>query len=298
MKVFIRWSGEHSKAVALALRDWLPQVVQHLQPWMSESDLDAGARWGFIVQGQLETTHFGIICLTRDNQSAPWILFEAGALAKMLQDTSVCPYLISLGKSEILPGPLTQFQAKTMDEEGTRDLLKPINKAAKGDGLSDSNLERAFNQWWQELRESLRTIPTSTVEAPPERTQAEMIEEIVLGMREIRGMLQQYADSERLRRLNEFLSKSLPLWSNAFPQSATGPQEPLLASLLASKEGGQGPVLTSLLSSEPVLQGTPPQRGEKGGVSPPELDPRVVEAFSRLIVTKDKGGGGTDLDQK
>lgn len=43
MKVFISWSGETSKKVALALKAWLPNVIQALDPWMSDKDIEKGA---------------------------------------------------------------------------------------------------------------------------------------------------------------------------------------------------------------------------------------------------------------
>jgi hypothetical protein len=79
MKVFISWSGERSKSVARALRDWLKLVIHPVKPWMSEKDIDAGARWPEEPGRELRDTKFAIICLTRDNQTAPWINCEAGA---------------------------------------------------------------------------------------------------------------------------------------------------------------------------------------------------------------------------
>ena len=95
MKVFLSWSGDRSATVAKALKDYLPDMIQEIKPWMSRADIRAGARWSGEVQAELSECRFGIICLTRDNQTAPWILFEAGALAKTIEGTFVCPYLIN-----------------------------------------------------------------------------------------------------------------------------------------------------------------------------------------------------------
>ena len=54
MRVFISWSGEKSRAVAEALRDWLPSIIQVLEPWISCKDIDKGARWHNEITNQLE----------------------------------------------------------------------------------------------------------------------------------------------------------------------------------------------------------------------------------------------------
>src|SRR5688500_17660344 len=117
MDVFITWSGDTSRVAASALRDWLPNVIQTIRPWMSQADINAGARWSHVVSGQLSQTRVGILCLTKSNQTAPWIMFEAGALAKIVEESFVCPYLLNFEPADIAKGPLTQFQAKRANEK-------------------------------------------------------------------------------------------------------------------------------------------------------------------------------------
>ena len=75
MKVFITWSGASSKAVAEALRTWLPDVLQDLDCFMSAHDIQAGERWAELLGRELEASDFGILCLTPENPSAECVLF-------------------------------------------------------------------------------------------------------------------------------------------------------------------------------------------------------------------------------
>jgi hypothetical protein len=48
---------------------------------MSDAEITSGARWNDAIAKSLSETNFGIICVTRANQDAGWLLVEAGALA-------------------------------------------------------------------------------------------------------------------------------------------------------------------------------------------------------------------------
>ena len=69
--IFISWSGERSRAVASALAEWIPDVIQYVTTWTSEHNIGAGARWGNELSKQLEASRFGIICLTPENIDRP-----------------------------------------------------------------------------------------------------------------------------------------------------------------------------------------------------------------------------------
>lgn len=183
VKIFISWSGEPSKTVARALHRWLPDVIQSVEPWMSELDLEAGARWNERVQRELNDTRFGIICVTPQNVHAPWLLFEAGALAKTINDTHVCPYLIGLEPSSLPQGPLTQFQAKRASQEETRDLIVTINQTLREKALDSSRVERGFDRCWPDLDKALSSLPT--VQSTERRSAEDMLEEVLFLARKI-----------------------------------------------------------------------------------------------------------------
>jgi predicted nucleotide-binding protein len=160
MKVFISWSGNRSKAIAEALHDWLPSVIQALKPWMSSYGIDKGISWASEITLQLQESRFGIICLTPENLDAPWLLFEAGALSKSLESTFVCPYLFGFEPAD-LRGPLVQFQATVANKEDTNKLIHTLNRALGESGLAQTQLDKAFDIWWPELERRLQSISTS-----------------------------------------------------------------------------------------------------------------------------------------
>lgn len=185
MKVFMTWSGERSKAVALALRQWIPDVINTAAVWMSEVDIPAGDRWNASVARELEQAQFGVICLTKANLREPWVLFEAGALAKQLSNSYVCPYLIDLQPVELPSGPLTQFQAKQANRAGTFDLIAAINDTLGAAGLSPDRLQRSFARCWPDLERQLGSLPQDFIDATPERSTGDMLREVLDLAREL-----------------------------------------------------------------------------------------------------------------
>jgi hypothetical protein len=180
MKVFIIWSGEKSKAVAFKLHQLISDMIQAVKPFLSLEDLDAGARWNEEIAKELSETKFGIICLTKSNTEVPWILFEAGAVAKTVDHkTFVCPYLIDMGHSDIPKGPLTQFQWKRANEEGTQKLIETINGALGEAALSDDRLKRTFDKFWPDLNKVLQDLPEEDSTEEDKRSKEEMTEEIL-----------------------------------------------------------------------------------------------------------------------
>ena len=178
MKVFLSWSGETSKQVASALRDWLPNVIQAIDPWMSSEDIDKGARWSSDIAKELATTKAGIICVTPDNGSGPWLNFEAGALSKTVDKEMVCPYLFRLRPSD-LTGPLVQFQASEATKKDTQRLVETLNKVLQPKPLPERKLLESFEMWWEKLELTLASIKADDPPHHPIRSLDEMLQEVL-----------------------------------------------------------------------------------------------------------------------
>ena len=154
MKVFLSWSGVKAKLVATAMKAFLQDVNQRTIVWFSASDIAAGDRWVLQLAAELESTDYGIICVTQESMQSPWTLFEAGALAKSVTGGRVCPYLIDVRTGQI-PGPFAQFQAKVATKDETWELLQAINFVMDEEALSETRLRRYFEAFWPNLEEAL-----------------------------------------------------------------------------------------------------------------------------------------------
>lgn len=194
MKIFISWSGDRSKALAAALKDWLPTVLQYVQPWMSSSDINSGERWSSVIATQLQETNFGILCVTKENLAAPWLLFEAGALAKSMQEGRVIPLRLDVEPSEVT-GPLEQFHSEKADSEGVKKLLNSLNSSWTAP-VADDVLQNVFDPMWAVLQKKIEAIPESESAHKKTRSQAEVLEDLVSNVRNMDIRLRDTLDED------------------------------------------------------------------------------------------------------
>ena len=177
MKIFLSWSTEPSKFIAQVLKDWIPSVIQAARPWFSDSDIDRGTRWSAEIASELEQSKFGILCLTPENLTAPWINFEAGALAKTLNKTYVVPLLFELEPSDLV-GPLSQFNAARINAEDMEKLVLTINSSLEN-SLEVSIVKRSFEMWWPELEKKIAQVPKVKIAKKDKRSDRDILEEIL-----------------------------------------------------------------------------------------------------------------------
>ncbi len=165
--LFISWSGQLSQKVAQHIHEWMPTVLQSVDPFLSSEDIEKGARWSDNIATKLEECGFGIIVLTEANLHAPWIMFEAGALSKMVGKSNVAPVLIEVAVSKVRP-PLSQFQATRLEKRDFLRLVKSINNA--GDSpIKDDTLEKTFEALWPQLESQIADATSENVGSDAEK---------------------------------------------------------------------------------------------------------------------------------
>ncbi|MCO8271785.1 hypothetical protein M1L60_14400 [Actinoplanes sp. TRM 88003] len=186
MKLFLSWSKSRSNQIAVLLREWIPSVIQRVEPWMSSEDIDKGQRWGIELSEMLASTSHGLLCVTAENVREPWLSFEAGALAKSVSIARVRPVLFDLSPSDVT-GPLAQFQATSLtDKDDVYRLMASLNSGTEKP-MADPLLRKSFERAWSELDAAVRGMLHESAEdiVGPLRRPDEKIDEILDLVRDI-----------------------------------------------------------------------------------------------------------------
>jgi len=149
---------------------------------MSELDIDKGERWGSVLAEVLGSAKVGIFCLTPANVTRPALLFEAGAISKSVAEGRACVLLDGM-QSPDLSWPWSQFQAtKLQDQKDMFKMLSDLNRClteASEPALSAEQFTKQLGIWWPEFRKELSAKPPEANVRIPERTEKDMLVEIL-----------------------------------------------------------------------------------------------------------------------
>lgn len=191
MRIFTSWSGDRSKAAALGLKSLLQDLFEDAVQVFVSDHISPGEAWAQRLGTELEQSEFGILCLTQENFQAPWLLFEAGAIAKKFGTSRVVPYLIDELPPASERSPLAQFQHVRADREGTHRLVESINNIRETPKQMD-RLERSFAKWWPDLEQTLNGLQAANRAQPVIRSDRELLETI---SQRVEGLWQAHSES-------------------------------------------------------------------------------------------------------
>jgi hypothetical protein len=159
MRVFISWSGSRSHDVAIALKNFIGDIIQSVTPFVSDEDIVNGERWNDRLKEELQENQYGILSITNENKESPWLLFEAGALSNSSHNIPVVPFLFDIEPSALSGSPLLQFQATIYySKDNVKKLINNINDACGENKLDNMRLERAFERCYDEFESALKKV--------------------------------------------------------------------------------------------------------------------------------------------
>lgn len=166
--------------MAKFFRAWLPKVLPHAKPWLSDIDIEKGTVGLDEIKKALVGKKVGVFFLTPENRGSVWMAYEAGALANEVGDKSrVCTYLLGDLRIQHVQGPFGMFQHTRPDSEDTRKLVHTINKAIEEGSLPDPIVDAIFEKMWPELASHLEQMPMAEQLPKPLPNTDEMIAEIL-----------------------------------------------------------------------------------------------------------------------
>ncbi len=275
--------------------------------WLSSENISKGSRSKLEIAKALAAAKAGIICLTPNNLTAPWILFEAGGIAKTMDDTLVCTVLIGLEWSDVSGGPLSEFQHTTkLDEKEMLKMVQDLNNVAGASARTASEIERAFKLCWPELKEKLKLekLPSDGPTQRPERHTQDMLgESIDLARRHS-------AEIEAANiRMDEYIERNAAVFQSQIdyltniltPASSLSPtwQDAATSGMLSAHDGSSAATPHSVYGRVPLSQrGTiaKPSRPPTGWVPTTVSDEEAERAHAVHLnkIEDDKPEGGPE----
>ncbi|MCA1498286.1 MULTISPECIES: toll/interleukin-1 receptor domain-containing protein [unclassified Bradyrhizobium] len=179
MKLFISWSQDISRQIAQEFREWLPLVNQTIDPFMSEEDTDKGAHWSATIRRELEQSAFGIVILTPENIESTWLHFEAGAIAKSVEEGRLVPILFGLKHSDVQQ-PLSMFQAALYEKDDIFRVVKSMNGATGSNAREEKHLSTVFDSVWFKLDSAIQPKLQKLRSTPPRHEQKQLEHDRIL----------------------------------------------------------------------------------------------------------------------
>jgi hypothetical protein len=191
VKIFISWSGNSERAVAEALQSTLSELcAADVEVFVSSRSISKGANGVAVIEASLDSSAFGIVLVSKKNQAAAWLNYEAGWLASTL-DRPVATICLDLRPSDIT-SPLAPRQATQFSDPADMEtLLREIVRAANP-SMSDRTFATLLASVWPTIRDSWEPRHGDAETADP-RSERDMLAELVERVRAIEA--QQLADA-------------------------------------------------------------------------------------------------------
>lgn len=194
MIVFLSWSGQRANRLAGLLEEWLPHTLQSVRTWKSDTDINKGTGWVQSLFDSLDGAKFSIICVTPENMTKPWLLFELGVSIGKLNQAA--PVLLGVKSADVTP-PMSLFQVTQLaDMEDMTKLLLEINRHSEPPA-PEMVVRKALQRCWPEMAVEIAALEAepSPVPVPAARTEGSKIDELLALVRSLPSATEMPSDS-------------------------------------------------------------------------------------------------------
>ncbi|QDT94178.1 TIR domain-containing protein [Gimesia algae] len=179
-KVFLSWGGATSRDIAKETKRWMESVIQAVDPFYSDRNIESGSYFPAELIKPLEATNIGVLCLTKECLNNKWVHFETGNLFKGDTKSRVHTLLFGLESSQV-ESPLSFFQHKNFEKQKFKEFMEVINEDTGELKLDPNRFNEYFDREWPLYEENINNIlkqDSGSCDIKP-RPQSDMIEEIL-----------------------------------------------------------------------------------------------------------------------
>lgn len=149
MKIFISWSGELGRNIAIIIKNWLPQINKEFNTFSSDEDIEKGSNWLNTIQKQLDETNFMINIITKDALKSKWQFYEFGTLYNNIGHSNIVSIIVDVNPNE-LPIPYSSLFLCDFSKPTFHKLVKKLNNESPIP-ISDKKIESKFKEYWPYL---------------------------------------------------------------------------------------------------------------------------------------------------
>lgn len=159
--IFISWSLPVSQKIAGNIYTLFRKLFPTFSFFISSENISTGQRWYDVISEKLDACNIGLIVVTEENYLRPWIHYEAGALAKVVDKSRVMPIRCGVKASQISETPLSAFQSAELNKAGLRRVANSIREITDYSQI-EADFDELFEGLWEKHGPAVLEFPEST----------------------------------------------------------------------------------------------------------------------------------------
>ncbi len=166
MNIFLSWSKPKSKEIAFEMKTFLEGLFRNqVTIWMSTESISFGSMSMLDINRALKSSDICIALITEENVTAPWIMYETGAIASNnfseksgKSKDAVIPIVFDNVNANTFNGhPLNQFQRLTFKRDTMLKLIVQLNDRINAFS-NEQTLKTQFTLNWSMLNRNVKSI--------------------------------------------------------------------------------------------------------------------------------------------